>query len=42
MASVTGGGVGFWIDLTLIEFIQWMNDAIEAQREDKQRQEGVN
>ncbi len=36
MASVTGGGVEFWINITLLELMRWIQDALEAQREDEQ------
>ena len=38
MASVTGGGVEFWINITLLELMRWIQDALEAQREDEQKQ----
>lgn len=36
MASATGGGVEFWLNLTLLEMIRWIQDALEAQKEDEQ------
>lgn len=35
MASATGGGVEFWLNLTLLEMIRWIHDALEAQKEDE-------
>lgn len=40
MASATGGGVEFWLNLTLLEMIRWIHDALEAQEEDAQAQAG--
>lgn len=41
MARVTGGGVEFWLNLTLLEMIRWIRDALEAQKEDAQAGAGV-
>ena len=41
MASRVGGGVEFWLNLPLLEMVRWIQDAIEAQKEDERAERGV-
>ena len=41
MASATGDGVAFWMDLSLFEMIQWMQGALEVQKEEEQARAGM-